>query len=36
MPDKDGEFGRQDMRFVTANNIFGVDPTTRTARTTSR
>ena len=24
-PGKDGVFGRQDMRFVTANNVFGVD-----------
>jgi len=25
-PGKDGIFGRQDMRFVTADNVFGVDP----------
>lgn len=25
-PGKDGKFGRQDMRFVTSENIFGVDP----------
>lgn len=25
-PGKDGEFGRQDMRFVTSENVFGVDP----------
>lgn len=25
-PGKDGEFGRQDMRYVTADNVFGVDP----------
>jgi cytochrome c oxidase subunit II len=25
-PGKDGEFGRQDMRFVTDTNVFGVDP----------
>jgi cytochrome c oxidase subunit 2 len=25
-PGKDGEFGKQDMRFVAADNIFGVDP----------
>jgi cytochrome c oxidase subunit 2 len=25
-PGKDGEFGRQDMHFVTADNAFGVDP----------
>jgi len=25
-PGKDGEFGRQDMRFVTEQNVFGVDP----------
>lgn len=26
-PGKDGVFGRQDMHFVTAENVFGVDPT---------
>lgn len=26
-PGKDGEFGKQDMRWVTADNVFGVDPT---------
>ncbi len=26
-PGKDGVFGRQDMRWVTAENVFGVDPT---------
>lgn len=26
-PGKDGVFGRQDMRLVTAENVFGVDPT---------
>jgi cytochrome c oxidase subunit II len=26
-PGKDGMFGRQDMRWVTAENVFGVDPT---------
>jgi cytochrome c oxidase subunit II len=25
-PGKDGEFGKQDMHFVTAENVFGVDP----------
>jgi cytochrome c oxidase subunit 2 len=25
-PGKDGKFGKQDMRFVTADNVFGVDP----------
>jgi cytochrome c oxidase subunit 2 len=25
-PGKDGEFGRQDMRFVTETNVFGIDP----------
>jgi len=25
-PGKDGRFGKQDMRFVTAENIFGIDP----------
>ena len=25
-PGKDGAFGRQDMRFVTSTNLFGVDP----------
>jgi cytochrome c oxidase subunit 2 len=25
-PGKDGVFGKQDMRFVTADNVFGVDP----------
>jgi cytochrome c oxidase subunit 2 len=25
-PGKDGVFGRQDMKFVTADNVFGVDP----------
>ena len=25
-PGKDGEFGKQDMHFVTADNVFGVDP----------
>ena len=26
MPGKDGEFGRQDMHFVRATNVFGLDP----------
>jgi len=26
-PGKDGEFGRQDMRFVNETNVFGIDPT---------
>src|SRR5207244_1576288 len=25
-PGKDGEFGRQDMRFVSETNVFGIDP----------
>src|SRR6266571_2266095 len=25
-PGKDGEFGRQDMHYVTSENVFGVDP----------
>lgn len=33
---KDGEFGRQDMRFVNATNTFGLDPTTRAPRRTCR
>ena len=30
-PGKDGEFGRQDMRFVNETNVFGIDPTDPTA-----